>query len=116
MTWHNENAIKLQKVLAEEQIDFLSLDVETANASLASICQIGISAFKDGNAVCVWSTLANPEDYFSPINISIHGIDSNNVKTAPKWIEIFPYIESILRDQVVVTYTPFDRGALGKAS
>jgi DNA polymerase-3 subunit epsilon len=29
-------------------MEFLSIDVETANPDMSSICQIGIASFKDG--------------------------------------------------------------------
>ena len=31
-----------------ETVDFIALDVETANGDIGSICQIGLAAFKDG--------------------------------------------------------------------
>jgi DNA polymerase-3 subunit epsilon len=54
-------------------MDFVALDVETANADSSSICQIGLATFEDGCLVDEWSTLVNPEDYFDPFNVSIHG-------------------------------------------
>ena len=53
---------------------FISLDVETANADMASICQFGIAKFIDRQLVEEWSSLIDPEDYFDFINIDIHGI------------------------------------------
>jgi DNA polymerase III subunit epsilon len=41
---------------------FVAIDFETANASLASICQIGVAVFIDGQIVDEWETLINPED------------------------------------------------------
>jgi DNA polymerase-3 subunit epsilon len=64
-------------------MDFGIIDVETANADLASICQVGIASFRDGTLADSWVSLVNPEDEFSPINVSIHGIDENRVKDAP---------------------------------
>ena len=45
-------------------MDFVAIDVETANADLASICQIGIVAFENGSVKESWQSLVNPEDYF----------------------------------------------------
>jgi hypothetical protein len=41
---------------------------------LSSICQIGIATFRDGQVVSEFSTLIDPEDYFDPMNIFIHGM------------------------------------------
>ncbi len=54
---------------------FLALDVETANADYSSICQIGIAEFENGKVINTWSSLINPESYFDPFNVSIHGIN-----------------------------------------
>ena len=56
-------------------VTFNSIDVETANADRASICQIGIVHIRDGEIEDRWQTLVNPEDWFDPWNISIHGIE-----------------------------------------
>ena len=66
-------------------MDFVVVDVETANADLSSICQIGIAGFCGAALVDAWDSLVNPKDYFDPINISIHGIDEERVKDAPTW-------------------------------
>ncbi|PUA18276.1 transposase [Glaciimonas sp. PCH181] len=96
-------------------MDFLALDVETANASLASICQIGIAIFRNGELTESWSTLVNPGDYFDEMNISIHGITDNDVKKSPLWNDIYQYIQPLLTGKIVVSHTAFDRGAIGQA-
>lgn len=53
---------------------FVAIDVETANADMASICQIGAAVFERGEMVDHWSSLVDPNDYFDPVNVSIHGI------------------------------------------
>ena len=96
-------------------MNFVVLDVETANAELSSICQIGIVAFRNGAINNKWQSLINPQDEFHPINISIHGIDEASVKDAPTWAASFPVISSLLRDNIVVSHTPFDRVAVTRA-
>ena len=96
-------------------MDFVVIDVETANADLSSICQVGIASFRDGALAGTWVSLVNPEDYFSPINIAIHGIDEYQVKDAPTWKDVFPDIRSLLQGRIVVSHTPFDRAALIRA-
>ena len=45
-------------------MNFVAVDVETANSDRASICQIGIAVFKDGKLADEWVSLINPEDHF----------------------------------------------------
>lgn len=96
-------------------MDFVVIDVETANADLSSICQVGIASFRDGELADAWVSLVNPEDYFCPINISIHGIDEVQVKDAPTWEAVYQQVTCRLQDRIVVSHTPFDRLALARA-
>jgi DNA polymerase-3 subunit epsilon len=59
--------------------------------------------------------LINPQDEFEPINVSIHGITEEAVKGAPTWAAAFPVVSSLLRDNIVVSHTPFDRVAVTRA-
>jgi DNA polymerase-3 subunit epsilon len=96
-------------------MDFVVIDVETANADLSSICQVGIASFRDGALADSWVSLVNPQDYFSASNVSIHGIDNYQVRDAPTWEEVFPAIASRLQEEIVVSHTHFDRVALERA-
>jgi DNA polymerase-3 subunit epsilon len=95
-------------------MDFVAIDVETANADLASICQIGIVAFENGSVKESWQSLVNPEDYFDGINTSIHGIDQRAVKGAPTFPRIYGSVRKALADAVVASHTPFDRVAVAR--
>ncbi|SIT47641.1 Exonuclease-like protein [Paraburkholderia ribeironis] len=94
---------------------FVAIDFETANASLASICQVGAVTFEDGRVVDSWGSLINPQDHFDWVNVDIHGIDATTVKDAPTFQQIYPAMLDRLRDQVVVSHTSFDRTALFQA-
>jgi len=94
---------------------FLSLDVETANADMASICQIGIVEFDGQTVASSWGTLVNPEDYFDPTNIYVHGITPERVVGAPTFDQIHPTLQARLQNHIVVTHTPFDRTSLRQA-
>ena len=99
------------KVSTEEQ-SFVAIDVETANSDLASICQIGIVRFVDGEIRESWETLVNPEDYFAAMNTSIHGIEERDVADAPRFSSVAPDMARMLEGHVVVSHMPFDRVAL----
>jgi DNA polymerase III subunit epsilon len=97
------------------KMDFVALDVETANADMASICQIGIARFRDGTLADEWETYVDPQDHFDAINVSIHGIDASIVEGAPRFGALASTIQHAIRNAVVVTHTTFDRLALHQA-
>ena len=80
----------LEKELKENmsKIDFVALDVETANTDVGSICQIGLAAFKDGALIQEWTSLINPEEAFSAFNIKVHGLTAAHVTDAPTLPEV----------------------------
>ena len=96
-------------------LTFNSIDVETANADRASICQIGIVRVRDGKIQDQWQTLVNPEDWFDPWNVSIHGIDEDDVRNSPALPEVRGELRSRLRGSVLVSHTSFDRVAFERA-
>lgn len=97
-------------------LTFNSIDVETANADRASICQIGVIQVRDGEVQNEWSTLVNPGDWFDPWNVSIHGIDESAVKGSPTFSRVHETLLSLLEGSVAVTHTSFDRIALERAA
>lgn len=96
-------------------MQFVAIDVETANPDMGSICQIGLARFVDGQLAEEWSTLLDPEDYFSEVNISIHGIEPHVVRGQPKLPQISDRIRSMLEGTVCVCHTHFDRIVLARA-
>jgi DNA polymerase-3 subunit epsilon len=96
-------------------MNFVAVDVETANADLSSICQIGVASFRDGMLNDSWASLVNPRDYFDAINVSIHGIDEQTVRASPDWSQTYQKVSSLLNGKIVVSHTPFDRAALLRA-
>ena len=96
-------------------MDFVAIDVETANENLASICQIGVARFSSGRVVDEWKTFIDPEDYFASINVSIHGIDEQAVHGQPNLPKVQRDLESFLKGHALVSHTRFDRVALSRA-
>jgi len=94
--------------------DFAAIDVETANADVASICQVGIVTFADGRAAGTWQSLLNPEDEFDPFNVAIHGIGEVTVRGAPRFPDIAPILRRMLEGRTVVSHMPFDRLAMDR--
>jgi DNA polymerase III subunit epsilon len=96
-------------------VNFVVIDVETANPDLSSICQVGIASFRDGALHNSWESLVDPEDEFDPINISIHGIDERKIRSSPNWAAIYPEVSSLLQGNIVASHTAFDRVAVLRA-
>lgn len=83
---------------------FVAIDVETANADLASLCQIGVVTFQADEIVAAWKTLIDPEDEFDEVNVSIHGIDERMVAGAPRFPDIVDTMHARLANDVVVSH------------
>ena len=95
-------------------MDFVALDVETANADPKSICQIGVAVFKNGNLVETWDSLINPKAHFDFMNSAIHGITEDDIRSAPTIDQIKSKLDKIIGDNVVGIYSNFDKVALEK--
>lgn len=89
---------------------FSAVDVETANPSRDSICQIGIVHVRDGQIVDQWSTLVDPETWFDDWHIGIHGIDEDGVRGSPAMPRLEPEIRRRLSG-CVISHSSFDRVA-----
>ena len=99
-------------MIVPSAVDYFVVDVETANQSLDSICQIGIAFFADGKMVDGWESLINPQDYFAAFNVALHGIGPKTVAQAPCWSDVFPEVREMLSGAAVASHTFFDRAAL----
>jgi len=95
---------------------FVAIDVETANADMASICSIGFAAFENSAVASEWYSLIDPDDFFDHVNMSIHGITESDVQGAPTFKDAAADIERFLGSEVVVTHTHFDRVAIHQAA
>ena len=96
-------------------MDFVAVDVETANPTMSSICQIGLAGFSDGALAFEWKTYIDPRDYFHPMNVAVHGIDRAVVAGAPTFGMVADAVFERLTGAVVASHMPFDRVALHQA-
>jgi DNA polymerase III subunit epsilon len=95
-----------------DSVDFLALDFETANADFSSVCQVGAVIFTNGEPADSFVSLVDPQDYFDGMNVSIHGIDEEDVRGAPTFKQIHEKLSGMMRGRVVVSHTSFDRSVL----
>ncbi len=96
-------------------LTFNAIDVETANRTRASICQIGLIIVRDGTISDAMSILVNPEEDFEPINTNIHGIESRTVQGALTMPLIHPKFSELTDGTIMVSHSSFDRQALERA-
>jgi DNA polymerase III subunit epsilon len=86
-------------------IDFTAIDFETANRDWNSICQIGLTVYKNGKLIHEINQLIHPPgNYFWPKFTEIHGIDANQTQNAPTLDEIWYKIEPYFKNQNVVAH------------
>ena len=97
------------------EMNFVVVDVETANQEPSSICQVALAFFCSSKLVEIWESLINPRSVFLPTNVRIHGIRQKEVCTAPVWPEVRPIVLALLSGKVVASHTYFDRMALTSA-
>ena len=95
-------------------LNFVAIDVETANADMASICQIGVAKYVEGELTEEWSSLVDPEDYFDFLNISIHGITEEDVIGSPTFPEVASILGGFLDNAICVSHTHFDRVSINR--
>ena len=99
-----------------KNLTFNVIDIETANADRRTICEIGIVHVEDGQVRDEWKTLIDPEDWFDPWNVEIHGIDEEVVKGSPTLPEIWDDLSSRLCGSVLISHSSFDRTAFEQAT
>ena len=100
-------------------LDFVALDVETANAHRGSICAIGLAVVRDGTVNDTRSWLCRPPAgmcHFDPFNIHIHGIQPADVIDEPPFRERLDDALKLIGDRPIVAHNAsFDIGAIRQA-
>lgn len=94
---------------------FIALDVETANSSSSSICQIGLASVRHDGEIHVTSCLIDPEQPFSSFNVKLHGIGPEQVRGAPRFPDALQQIYTLLSQQILIQHSTFDRTAMNNA-
>lgn len=94
---------------------FVALDVETANANRASICQLGLAMVDHNGAIETASFLIDPEVRFAPFNVQLHGIGPDTVKGQPRFIDVIDTLRDFLTRHLLVQHSQFDQKAISAA-
>lgn len=98
-------------------MEFVAIDVETANSNRASICSIGWTEVVDGQVLSTGSVLCRPPEtvswFDSYLTHNVHGISAADVADAPTFDEVWPVIANLIGGRTVIAHNaPFDVGAI----
>lgn len=95
-------------------MEFTAIDFETANGRRDSACAIGLVVVQNLEIVETCYHLIRPPDmYFSPFNISIHGIRPQDVLDKPNFPELWIEIKHYFENRIVIAHNAsFDMSVL----
>ncbi|GHD05105.1 exonuclease domain-containing protein [Zhihengliuella salsuginis] len=100
-------------------LNFTAVDVETANSSYASICQVAAVQVRAGRIIGQHTWYVRPEagvGEFTPRNTQIHGITGDMVVGAPGWRESMGRLAELAGEHPYVAFnTAFDKSAISQA-
>lgn len=92
---------------------YIVFDVETPNRANDRMSAIGISVIKDNAIVKNYFSLVDPQTHFDWFNTRLTGIDSEKVKGAPDFEQLWKTIEPVMNKGILVAHNaPFDMGVL----
>jgi DNA polymerase-3 subunit epsilon len=101
-------------------LNFVAIDFETANASPASPCAVGLVRVRNGridDSLALTFMPPAPHDWFNEFNIKIHGIRPSDVADGPYWHEVLPLMLEFIGDDVLIAHNAqFDMGVLREAA
>lgn len=100
-----------------KNLNFVSIDFETANEQPDSVCSLGIVKVKNGEIVDRrYRLIRPPEMRFSWRNIQVHGIQPQDVQREPEFGSYGKSILSLLGEGPVIAHNAeFDFGVLRAA-
>ena len=97
-------------------LNFTAIDFETANGSPASPCAVGLVRVRDGkidDSLALLIQPPYPNDFFSPFNIQVHGINPTDVADAPTWPQALALMLEFMGEDILVAHNAgFDMGVL----
>lgn len=98
-------------------IDFVAVDVETANRRRGSVCSLAAVRVRSGRIVEQFSTLVRPPvPGFETMNVRVHGIRETDVADAPGWPAVHERLTEFVGNDVVVAHNAaFDASVLREA-
>ena len=94
---------------------FVVFDVETPNRFSNRMSAIGVTVVEEGAVTDQFYSLVNPESSFDYFNVQLTGISEETVQDAPIFPEIWPRLEEMMSDGLLVAHNAvFDLSVLKK--
>ena len=94
---------------------YIAFDVETPNGNNNRMSAIGIAVIENNRITEEFYSLVNPEQPFDYFNSMLTGINEESVADATIFSDLWPEIESLLSDGILVAHNAsFDIGVLRK--
>lgn len=95
-------------------MSFVVIDFETANEKRSSACSIGYAIVEDNSIVETGHEFIKPEPfYFDSFNVSIHGIDYEDVENAKNIVDVWNSLKDKFKDKIFVAHNAsFDMSVL----
>lgn len=88
----------------EKQLDFVAIDVETANSN-EDICQIGICIVRNGEKQKPMSWLVQPPgNHYGQMQMNVHHITPDKTKNASSFEEVWQEVSPYLVGQTLVAH------------
>ena len=93
---------------------FFSLDVETANRSSSSICQIGIACVRADGSMSTWMSYIDPKttDWSATW---VHKITQDTIEGAHQFPAVLAHLRPHLNGEIVFQHSRFDQNAIRRA-
>ncbi|MGK0414584.1 MAG: DNA polymerase-3 subunit epsilon [Polaribacter sp.] len=89
----------------KREMDFITIDFETATAQRDSPCEIGLTFVENFEIVKSKSWLIKPMyDEFDYFNILIHGIRPEHVADKPEFNELWPEIKPLIENKFLIAH------------
>ncbi len=101
-------------------LDFVAVDVETANSFRGSICQVGVVLVNDGQIAAEWSRMLQPPSGHAWVDFDrgqVHGFTTELLLRQQSFDHVWPQVLAKIAGQVLVAHNAsFDVNALQEAS
>lgn len=88
-------------------MEFVAVDVETANNESGSICSIGLARFIDGSLVDEYYSLIRPPEELGEFSfwcLKVHGINSTDIECESTYCELHSAIDSFIGGRLLVAH------------
>lgn len=97
-------------------MDFIAIEIETANQWRDSMCSIGLVKVVDNKIIDSLFTYLNPNQPFDEYHTAQHGISDDMVRFSPTFETFYPILNNWITNQTVIAfYRNFDQSVIEEA-